>query len=49
MICNALKKKKYTKKSRTAEILGCSYEEFRLYLENKFEKWMNWSNHGKYK
>ena len=38
----------YSKKSRTYEILGCSFEEFKTYLENKFEPWMNWSNHGKY-
>jgi len=28
--------------------LGCSFEEFKLYLESKFEKWMNWDNYGKY-
>jgi len=28
--------------------LGCSFEEFKLYLESKFEKWMNWNNYGKY-
>jgi len=36
----------YTKKSRTQEILGCSYEEFRDYIECKFEEWMNWNNRG---
>jgi hypothetical protein len=34
--------------SRTFEILGCSYEEFKSYIENKFESWMNWNNHGLY-
>jgi hypothetical protein len=29
-------------------ILGCTFEEFKLYLENKFEPWMNWENQGKY-
>lgn len=38
--------KKYTKKSRSFEILGCSFEELKQYLENKFESWMNWENHG---
>lgn len=28
--------------------LGCSIEEFRLYLESQFEPWMNWDNHGNY-
>jgi hypothetical protein len=38
----------YTKKSRTHEILGCSFEEFKIYLESKFESWMTWDNYGKY-
>jgi hypothetical protein len=38
----------YTKKSRTHEILGCSFEELKLYLESKFQPWMNWDNHGLY-
>lgn len=29
-------------------ILGCSFEEFKLYLESKFENWMSWENYGKY-
>jgi len=43
-----IKKQGYSKKSKTHEILGCSFEEFKLYLESKFEPWMNWDNHGKY-
>ncbi len=42
------KKHGFTKKSRTYEILGCSYEEFKLYLESRWEHWMNWGNHGLY-
>ena len=38
----------YSKNSRTQEILGCSFEEFKAYLESKFEPWMNWDNRGKY-
>ena len=38
----------FNKNSKTHEILGCSYEEFKLYLESKFEPWMNWDNYGKY-
>ena len=30
---------KYNKDSKTQEILGCSFEEFKLYLESKFEPW----------
>jgi hypothetical protein len=28
--------------------LGCTFEEFKLYLESKFEGWMSWENYGKY-
>ena len=40
--------KKYSKNSKTQEILGCSFEEFKLYLESKFEDWMTWENKGLY-
>ena len=29
-------------------MLGCSFIEFKLYLESKFELWMTWENKGKY-
>jgi hypothetical protein len=39
----------YTKKSKsTTLILGCSFDEFKIYLESKFEEWMTWKNYGKY-
>lgn len=38
----------FTKKSKTAEILGCTFEEFKLHLESKFEPWMAWDNRGLY-
>ena len=38
----------YTKMSKTYEILGCSFEDFKLYLESKFEHWMSWENRGLY-
>jgi hypothetical protein len=44
----ALKSISLVKKNRTHEILGCSYSELKLYLESKFESWMNWNNHGLY-
>jgi hypothetical protein len=37
-----------SKKSKSIEILGCSFEEFKLYLESKFEPWMTWENKGLY-
>lgn len=47
-ISNSIRTKGYTKKSLTYKILGCTYEEFKIYLENKFEHWMNWNNYGLY-
>lgn len=48
LIIQSLKKKGYSKKSRTHDILCCSFEKFKLHLENQFEPWMNWDNYGKY-
>ena len=48
MICNSLTRNGYTKKSKTQQILGCSYLDFKQHLETKFEPWMNWSNKGFY-
>jgi hypothetical protein len=45
-IMKSIKRKGYTKKSRTLEILGCTYEEFKLYIESRFESWMTWENMG---
>ena len=36
------------KNSKTSQILGCSFEDFKLYIESKFEFWMAWENYGKY-
>ena len=42
-------KSKSIKKSTTTEnILGCSFMDFKLYLESKFEPWMTWENRGLY-
>lgn len=39
----------FTEKSkRTQEILGCTYEEFKIYLESQFDENMNWENQGSY-
>lgn len=42
-------KNQFTEKSKkTQEILGCSFEEFKIYLESKFDENMNWDNQGSY-
>ena len=47
-INNSIKRNGYNKISKTYDILGCSFEEFRIYLESKFEVWMTWENRGLY-
>jgi hypothetical protein len=36
------------KSKSTQDIIGCSFEEFKSYLESKFDNWMNWENKGLY-
>jgi len=48
MISNSFKRNGYNKKTKTYEILGCSFEEFKEHLESMFESWMNWDNRGLY-
>jgi hypothetical protein len=38
----------YSKKSKTTHILGCSFEEFKVYLENQFTEGMTWENMGEW-
>ena len=38
----------FTKKSKTNQLLGCSYEDFKKYIESKFEPWMSWDNRSLY-
>ena len=45
-IYHAFRNKGYTKKSKAFDILGCTFEELKTYLESKFEIWMNWDNKG---
>ncbi|MDD4242714.1 MAG: hypothetical protein PHG08_00240 [Bacilli bacterium] len=39
-----LRKGGYTKRSRTSAILGCTFEEFKLYIEKQFTDGMTWDN-----
>lgn len=38
----------YKKGSKTEVILGCSFEHFREYIENKFKEGMCWENYGEW-
>jgi len=38
--------KKDCKNSSVIKLLGCSIDEFKIYLESKFQEGMTWENHG---
>lgn len=48
LIYKSLKRGGFDKNTKTAKILGCSYEEFKAHIESQFEDWMSWENQGKY-
>lgn len=45
---NKLFEGKFIKSKQTQDILGCTFEEFKLYIESLWEPWMTWENKGKY-
>ena len=42
----AVKKQSARKSTKTANLLGCTAQEFASHLEYQFESWMNWDNLG---
>lgn len=48
LISKSIKNKGYSKNSKTNEYLGCSYEYFKEYLQNRFTEGMTWENQGKW-
>lgn len=44
LIRKSISRMGYSKKSKTYEILGCSYLEFKEHLESNFSEGMNWDN-----
>jgi hypothetical protein len=48
LIRKSLSESGYTKKTRTYEILGCSYIEFKEYLESLFLPNMSWENRSEW-
>jgi hypothetical protein len=48
LISCSFKRKGLKKNSKTEIILGCTIEEFMIYIESKFESWMTWDNRGLY-
>lgn len=39
--------KRVGKSQKTEEIIGCSFDELRVYLESQFQEGMTWENQGK--
>ena len=48
LIGNSFKNCGYKKNTKTEKILGCTFEQFKTHIENQFENWMSFDNHGKY-
>lgn len=47
-IRRAFKSLDYSKNTKVYEALGCSSDDFKSYIESKFEPWMSWDNYGLY-
>lgn len=47
-ISGSFRYRSFRKKNKTIDILGCTFEYFKTYLESKFEPWMTWENKGLY-
>lgn len=45
-VYKTFKKNGYKKDSKTEELLGCTFEEFKQHIESQFEPWMSWDNYG---
>lgn len=45
-LSDALRRGGYTKRSRTNEIIGCSWHMLVKHIENQFDKGMTWDNRG---
>ena len=48
LIRTCMKTSGYSKTSKTYQILGCPYEEFKSHLENQFTEGMTWENQGQW-
>ena len=46
LIRESFKRNGFKKTTKIFNILGCSFNELKIYLESQFEPWMNWSNYG---
>lgn len=48
LISMSIKNNGYKKKSKTYEILGISFFDFKIYIERQFKEGMSWENYGEW-
>ena len=48
ILSQALRRDNYGKKSKANEVLGCTWDEFKLHIERQFVKGMTWENKSKW-
>ena len=48
LIRNSIKRKNFSKNTKTFQILGCSFDDFKLYIEQQFCTGMLWENYGEW-
>lgn len=44
LIIGCMRNGGFQKKTKTAQILGCSFEEFKIHIESQFKEGMSWEN-----
>ena len=47
-IKHSIRNNGYIKSTRSGDILGCSFKEFKKHIESQWEPWMDWDNYGLY-
>jgi predicted transcriptional regulator len=48
LVAQSFRNKGFRKESKTAEILGCSFEFFKAYIEQRFMPGMSWENRSEW-
>jgi len=48
LIIGCMRNGGFQKKTKTSEILGCSFEEFKSHLESQFKEGMSWDNRSEW-
>ena len=46
LLRHAFKSNGYIKNSKSTEVLGCEWGEFKQHIESQFKPWMTWDNYG---